>query len=229
MAEEMKVQVLLRLPVSVAERVGTSAERVARLILCCGPGNVSTPRLQAGWQERKERMQARYRQVDASASPLPKGVPPVRSPGEKERFAAAYHPYGPVGEAMHLDFPALTFLYAEIMASAGGPPTPSTFPVFATRPVTEEEAAKLQFPVLVIGGTPEANLPMDLFGVFLQDDWRVTDRLTLNLGVRWDYTDGMPIVLSVWPGPAGAPGEDHPHPPRVLRVPRGQDQLRRIA
>jgi pimeloyl-ACP methyl ester carboxylesterase len=130
-------------------------ERVAKLILCCGPGNVSTPRLQAGWEERKKRMQARYKQVDATASPMPKGVPPVRSPGEKERFAVAYHPYGPVGEAMHLDFPALTFLYAEIMASAGGPPTPSTFPVFATRPVTKEEAGKLTFPVLVIGGTED--------------------------------------------------------------------------
>lgn len=130
-------------------------QRIGKLVLCCGPGNVSTPRLQAGWEERKKRMQARYRQVDASASPMPKGVPPVRSPGEKERFAVAYHPYGPVGEAMHLDFPALTFLYAEIMASAGGPPTPSTFPVFATRPVTAEQAAKLEFPVLVIGGTED--------------------------------------------------------------------------
>jgi len=75
--------------------------------------------------------------------------------GEKERFAAAYHPYGPVGEAMNLDFPALTFLYAEIMASAGGPPTHSVFPVFRTRPVTASEAGTLSCPVLVVGGTED--------------------------------------------------------------------------
>lgn len=25
------------------------------------------------------------------------------------------------------------------------------------------------------------------FGIYIQDDWEVTDRLTLNLGIRWDY------------------------------------------
>jgi carboxypeptidase family protein/TonB-dependent receptor-like protein len=29
-------------------------------------------------------------------------------------------------------------------------------------------------------------LPDTYFGMFLQDDWRVTDKLTLNLGIRWD-------------------------------------------
>lgn len=29
-------------------------------------------------------------------------------------------------------------------------------------------------------------LPDRYFGMFLQDDWRLTDRLTVNLGVRWD-------------------------------------------
>jgi len=27
------------------------------------------------------------------------------------------------------------------------------------------------------------------FGIYVQDDWAVTDKLTLNLGVRWDYED----------------------------------------
>lgn len=129
--------------------------RVSSLVLCCGPGCARTDKVEAGWQHRLERMSARYRQVDAQESPLPPGVPRVRSSGEKERFAAAYHPYGPVGEAMHLDFPALTFLYAEIMASAGGPPTPAVFPVFWSRPVLGPEAAGLAFALLVIGGTED--------------------------------------------------------------------------
>ena len=33
----------------------------------------------------------------------------------------------------------------------------------------------------------------NMYGLYVQDDWRVTDRLTLNLGVRWDYVDGMPL------------------------------------
>ncbi|MEY2619727.1 MAG: hypothetical protein RL522_2729 [Pseudomonadota bacterium] len=130
-------------------------QRVQSLILCCGPGTVSTAQIDEGWRLRRERMQARYRQVDSQESTLPPGVPRVRSPGEKERFATAYHPYGPVGQAMHLDFPALTFLYAEIMAIAGGPPTPAVFPVFQCRPVTAAQAASMDFPVLVVGGTED--------------------------------------------------------------------------
>ena len=47
--------------------------------------------------------------------------------------------------------------------------------------------------VLLIGGNVESNIPIDQYGLYAQDDWRLTDRLTLNLGVRWDYVGGMPI------------------------------------
>jgi len=40
------------------------------------------------------------------------------------------------------------------------------------------------------------NLPVEptsvdnnVFGIYLQDDWQVTDKLELNLGIRWDYED----------------------------------------
>ncbi|HVZ23972.1 MAG TPA: TonB-dependent receptor [Vicinamibacterales bacterium] len=52
---------------------------------------------------------------------------------------------------------------------------------------------------LRIGGTVSTNIPLDLFGTYVQDDWRATDRLTFNLGVRWDYVSGMPIDQSQSP------------------------------
>jgi outer membrane receptor protein involved in Fe transport len=32
------------------------------------------------------------------------------------------------------------------------------------------------------------------FGIYIQDDWDVTDKLTLNLGLRWDYEDNPSYV-----------------------------------
>jgi hypothetical protein len=46
---------------------------------------------------------------------------------------------------------------------------------------------------LVIGGNTSLNIPIDSYSLFFQDDWRVSSRLTLNLGARWDYVDGIPF------------------------------------
>jgi outer membrane receptor protein involved in Fe transport len=50
--------------------------------------------------------------------------------------------------------------------------------------------------VQFVGGDPTADTPIDMIGLYAQDTWRATDRFTLNLGVRWDYVDGMPIDQS---------------------------------
>ena len=49
------------------------------------------------------------------------------------------------------------------------------------------------------GGAAEANIPNSQIGLYIQDDWRVTDRLTLNLGFRYDRLDGWAIDQSLNP------------------------------
>jgi hypothetical protein len=44
--------------------------------------------------------------------------------------------------------------------------------------------------VTLSDGDSSANVPTKQFGTYIQDDWRPTDRLTVNLGLRWDYVTG---------------------------------------
>lgn len=138
-------------------------DQIEKLVLVCGTGGVTTPLIAAGWDQRYSRMRGRQKQINTeeprTSSVGHTRVPRVRSAGELERFSVAYHPYGPVGEAMHFDSPALTFLYAEIMASAGGPATVDLLPCFDARRVTAEEAAGIQYPVLITGGTEDPLFP----------------------------------------------------------------------
>jgi hypothetical protein len=39
-------------------------------------------------------------------------------------------------------------------------------------------------------GIARANIPMNQYAVYFQDDWRISDRVTLNLGLRYDYLTG---------------------------------------
>ncbi len=40
-------------------------------------------------------------------------------------------------------------------------------------------------------GDPNFNAHNNEIGAYLQDDWSPTQRLTFNLGVRWDYESHM--------------------------------------
>jgi hypothetical protein len=44
--------------------------------------------------------------------------------------------------------------------------------------------------VLLNDGDASANIPMKQFAWYVQDDWRVTGKLTVNMGLRWDYITG---------------------------------------
>src|SRR4051812_25373477 len=44
--------------------------------------------------------------------------------------------------------------------------------------------------VTVSDGDASANIPMKQFATYFQDDWRVSDRLTLNFGIRYDLMTG---------------------------------------
>jgi outer membrane receptor protein involved in Fe transport len=46
-------------------------------------------------------------------------------------------------------------------------------------------------PTRVIIGSPVPAVDVDntVYGFYVQDDWQVTDRLEVNLGLRWDYED----------------------------------------
>ena len=40
-------------------------------------------------------------------------------------------------------------------------------------------------------GTPDLTVSDNIYGVFVQDQWRLNPYFTLNLGVRWDYEDSL--------------------------------------
>jgi outer membrane receptor protein involved in Fe transport len=49
------------------------------------------------------------------------------------------------------------------------------------------------------GGAAQADIPLDQYAFYVQDDWRVTSRVTVNLGLRYDYIDGIQIDQSLNP------------------------------
>ena len=53
--------------------------------------------------------------------------------------------------------------------------------------------------VQVSDGNSFANLPTKQYAVYLQDDWRVNNRVTVNLGIRYDFVSGVEFDQSANP------------------------------
>lgn len=65
---------------------------------------------------------------------------------------------------------------------------------------TAVDPYKAHFGVPISGvGNGTAESKNKQFGVYLQDDWQLNDKLTLNLGVRWDYEETPSYLNYVTP------------------------------
>jgi outer membrane receptor protein involved in Fe transport len=60
---------------------------------------------------------------------------------------------------------------------------------------------RMTFSAPVAGGDPNITSKNFQFGIYAQDDWEIDDRLTLNLGLRWDY-ERTPAFLNYEHDPA---------------------------
>jgi hypothetical protein len=59
-------------------------------------------------------------------------------------------------------------------------------------------------------------MPSNIFGLWLQDDWNVSQRLTLNLGVRWDMETGNGAKVDLPPFlPGNLPEDKNNFGPRI--------------
>ena len=52
-----------------------------------------------------------------------------------------------------------------------------------------DQPYRIEFTAPLAGRMPFVESSNRQFGIYIQDDWEVTDKLTLNLGLRWDYED----------------------------------------
>ncbi len=64
---------------------------------------------------------------------------------------------------------------------------------------TEAIPYQVQFGSPTPGQSPVAKSSDKQFGAYIQDDWAVNDKLTLNLGVRWDYEETPSYLNYVTP------------------------------
>ncbi|HUW53408.1 MAG TPA: TonB-dependent receptor [Rhodanobacter sp.] len=64
---------------------------------------------------------------------------------------------------------------------------------------TEAIPYEVQFGSPAPGQSPVATSSDKQFGTYIQDDWAINDKLTLNLGIRWDYEETPSYLNFVTP------------------------------
>ena len=75
-----------------------------------------------------------------------------------------------------------------------------SLPVTAYTPVgTSAIPYQVKFNLPFAGATPSVTTTSKQYGLYIQDDWDVTDKLQLNLGVRWDYEETPSYLDNVTP------------------------------
>jgi hypothetical protein len=93
------------------------------------------------------------------------------------------------------------FKYKEVKLSTQeiNPANPQFF-FDVTSAGADQDPYKAFFGVPLAGvGNGTAESKNKQFGVYIQDDWQVNDKLTLNLGVRWDYEETPAYLNYVTP------------------------------
>lgn len=80
-----------------------------------------------------------------------------------------------------------SFFYAVNDGSQPGPVGTSAIPY------------QVKFNLPFAGATPSVTTSSKQIGLYIQDDWNVTDKLQLNLGLRWDYEEIPSYVDHVTP------------------------------
>ena len=66
---------------------------------------------------------------------------------------------------------------------------------YAYTHLTDERSGPIQT-ITRNGGVGDVNIPFKQYAAYVQDDWRVSNRLTLNLGLRYDLVKGVQIDQS---------------------------------
>lgn len=87
----------------------------------------------------------------------------------------------------------------ELTQSENSTSNPSFYYAVTNGVGTASTPYQVKFNLPFEGATPSVTTKSKQIGLYIQDDWNVTDKLQLNLGLRWDYEEIPSYVDNVTP------------------------------